>query len=248
MRSYLWPTSSLGSMDSPSVTDHGPLSYSFSTSPSKSMLHQSLSFPFANAVQDDSDIALSTSCAILEEADIASSVWRVRDDEQQPRQEQSWPLDHGPLALDASNLCMVLVLSPSPSHWISLCFFCMTAKASFAHCSSSSFNSSKICNTFGIGLLLVTTIFENRLGKLRLYCQDVRYETNRSGHVHQPMNIGTIASHNTMANSGFITSREAVRPFNVGTTVFALRHKLRCATRTDPPTTQRRPRPLRTAT
>ena len=84
------------------------------------MLHQYLSFFFARVVQDDSDVASSTSCTILEEADIASSVWRAREDEQEPQEEVSWPPDHGPVVLDASNLCMILAHSLSPSHLINL--------------------------------------------------------------------------------------------------------------------------------
>ena len=78
----------MGSTESPLGTDHGPLTSSFSNySPSKSVLHQSLSFAFAGAAQDDSDIVSSTSCSILEEADIASSVLKARDDEQEPKEE-----------------------------------------------------------------------------------------------------------------------------------------------------------------
>ena len=38
--------------------------------------------------------ASSTSCAILEEADIASSVSKAKEDEHEPKEELSWTPDH----------------------------------------------------------------------------------------------------------------------------------------------------------
>ena len=60
VQSDLWPTSPLGHTESASVTDHGPFTSGFSTSPSRSMLHR---------------------------ADIASSVWRAREAAQEPQEE-----------------------------------------------------------------------------------------------------------------------------------------------------------------
>ena len=48
------------------------------------------------------------------------------------------------LPLDDSNLCNILALSLSPSHFINLCFRCTSCNASLVFCSSSSVNSSKI--------------------------------------------------------------------------------------------------------
>ena len=79
------------------------------------MLHQSLSFSLANAVQDDSDIASSASCAIFEEADMTSSVSKAEEDEHEPKEEMSWAPDHCPTALDDSNLCNILAHSLSIS-------------------------------------------------------------------------------------------------------------------------------------
>ena len=82
-----------------------------SISPYRSMLHQSLSFPFARPVQDDSDIDSSASFAILEEADITSYVSEAREDEHEPKEKLSWTTDNCPVALDDSNLGRLLALS-----------------------------------------------------------------------------------------------------------------------------------------
>ena len=72
---------------------------SFSISPSRSMLHQPLSFPFARAVQDESELASSASFAIFNEADIASSVSKAKEDEHEQKEEfvvDSGPFSHCP--------------------------------------------------------------------------------------------------------------------------------------------------------
>ena len=59
----------------------------------------------------DSDVASAASFAIFQEADIASSVSKAREDEHEPQEELSWTPDRCPTALDDSNLCKVLALS-----------------------------------------------------------------------------------------------------------------------------------------
>ena len=81
---------SLGSTDPPLVPDQGPTtSISLPFHPPSQRSTSLFPFPFARAVQDDSDIASSASGAILEEADIVSSVSSAREDEEEPHQELS---------------------------------------------------------------------------------------------------------------------------------------------------------------
>ena len=69
---------------------------------------------------------------------------------------------------------MVLALSLSPSHLISLCFFCTGARASFALCSSISLNSSKIFSWYFSGAVFcmsfLLTIRRVRTSCLSLGC------------------------------------------------------------------------------
>ena len=109
-------------MELPLVTVQGYPTSGSSTSPSRSMLHQYLSFSFAGVVQDASDFASSISCAVLEDADIASSVLEASDEEQESKEERSWLPDHGPVVLVTFSLCKMLALSLSHSNLINLCF------------------------------------------------------------------------------------------------------------------------------
>ena len=100
----------LGSTDPSSVPDQGPTTSSFSISPSRSLLHQSLFISFARAVPDDSDIASSASCAVLEEADIASSVSSAREDGQEREEELSKAPENDLLLLTAPSLATSLLV------------------------------------------------------------------------------------------------------------------------------------------
>ena len=72
------------------------------------------------------------------------SVLGASHEDPEPKEERSWPPDNGLIVLVTFNLCMVLALSLSPSHFTNLCFFCTSTKASFALSSTPRFFSDSL--------------------------------------------------------------------------------------------------------
>ena len=105
IRADQWPIFLLGSTDPTLVPDKRPSPFSFSISPSKSTLDQSLSFPFAREVQDDAGIA-SSCCAT--------------EGEQKSKEDLSKAPEKSPAAPDSSPVSSLLD-SLSLSNFTNLC-------------------------------------------------------------------------------------------------------------------------------
>ena len=86
-------------MDPPSASEKLPSTYSFSVSPSRSALHQSLSFPIEGDFLEDVDIASSTSFVIEGE----------QEQKEEPSDATAKPLS----APDGSHCCKILARSLS---------------------------------------------------------------------------------------------------------------------------------------
>ena len=95
----------------------------FSTSPSGSSLHTTVSFPPVTVVHEAPDVVSSTSFIFLEDSEHTSSISPATEDEH----DSTDMVSRGPvqclIALDPPNLCNILALSLSLSHRDRMCFF-----------------------------------------------------------------------------------------------------------------------------
>ena len=115
-----------------SASLHGTVASGLSASPSGSSLHISLSFLFycsPRSLGRGSPRCPASSSKNLSTLLPCHMSWKASTSQQTHCLERH---SNAEFALDPPNLCTILTLSLSPSHFVSIYFFCTSCKASFA--------------------------------------------------------------------------------------------------------------------